>query len=305
MSRYVLCGGSGAIGSALATSLVNDGQEVIVVSRHPAGYHGPGRAVRWDDLASVLDGAKAVANFAGTPVAVRWNKANRQAIVQSRVESVHALAKALATCARPPAAWVQASAVGIYGDREDEILDDTAGPPAPGSRQENFLAQTCRQWEAAAHETSIEGIRQVIVRIGIVMQADAGAGPVLLRLAKFGLGGRAGDGRQWVPWIDARDMTRLLRFVLDDDRCEGIINAVGPNPATNADLMAAFRQVAGRRLGLPAPAWGLGLGRKLIGLPDEAALASTRVVPRRLESIGFAFEHTSLKETADNIAAGR
>ena len=144
----------------------------------------------------------------------------------------------------------------------------------------------------------LPGVRQTVVRIGVVFEARAGAWPVLKRLARFGLGGRAGSGRQWVPWIAADDLIRVFRLALEDDRVSGVLNAVSPGIERNADVMRFARERAGMPLGLPAPAWGIRLGRRVAGVPDEVALFGQRAVPRRLEALGFAFEHPALTPAA-------
>lgn len=289
--RVVICGGSGAVGQRLAKSLVADGRDVVIVSRSPGGYKGPGRAIAWEELAPSLDGAAGVVNLAGAPVAQRWTKRALKMIERSRVESVEKVVAALRQADRPPQAWVQASAVGYYGDRGDEELAENA-PPGEG-----VLASICQAWEAAA-AVEVEGVRQAIVRIGVVFERDAGAWPVLRRLARFGLGGRAGDGRQWVPWIAAEDLTRIFRLALDDERASGVINAASPRIARNADVMRFARAQADMPIGLPAPAWGIRLARKTVGVPDEIALASQRAVPNRLAELGFTFAHPALTPQA-------
>lgn len=298
-NRVVICGGSGTLGQPLAASLVREGREVVIVSRSPDRYAGPGRAIAWEGLAAECDGAAAVVNLAGKSVACRWSVRNRKEIIASRVRSVTRVADAIKACDRPPAVWVQASAIGVYGDRGDEVLEDDAQPPTSGSRAWNFLAGVCTSWESAARACRPAQVRQVILCIGVVLQPDAGAWPTLERLAKLGLGGRAGEGRQFVPWIDSRDMMRLFRFVLDSP-LEGTVNAVGPNPVRNEELMAHARRRVGRRLGLRAPAGALRLGQALIGVPAEPALASCRAVPKRLLDFGFEFQHSEL---GDNVPA--
>ena len=289
-TRVFIAGGSGALGRPLAASLADDGVEPVTVSRSPGRYVGPGRAVSWDDLQRELSGAAGVVNLTGESVAQRWTRRSIARMTSSRVEATRRVVVALREADRPPPVWVQASAVGIYGDRGEEELDESS-PPGEG-----VLADICRAWEAAA-DVDVAGVRRVVVRIGVVLQEDAGAWPVLTRLAKLGLGGKAGDGRQFVPWISGEDMTRVFRFCLDDQRVHGVVNAVAPGVVRNAELMAHVRRRVGRSMGVPTPAWGIRVARHVLGVPDEPALASERVVPRRLEAMGFAFREPTLKES--------
>ena len=270
--RHVICGGTGAIGRRLAASLEADGHNVTIVGRR-----GP---TTWDELPRVIEGAASVVNLAGKPVACRWTRVNLREIARSRVETTAAVRRAVEGADRPPRAWVQASAVGFYGSRGDDVLDESE---AAG---EGVLADICRAWEA-------EATGAIVARVGVVLQRDAGAWPVLKRLARLGLGGRAGDGRQWVPWLDVRDAVRALRFVVGHGGA-GAFNVCSPNPVTNAELMRQARRAAGVRVGAATPAWAIRLGRRVAGVPDEPALASLRCVPTRLLEVGFEFAHPAL-----------
>ena len=273
--RHVICGGTGAIGRRLAASLEADGRDVTIVGRH-----GP---TTWDELPRVIEAAASVVNLAGKPVGCRWTASNLRAITASRVKTTAAVRRAVEGADRPPRAWVQASAVGLYGSRGDEVLDESEAGEAAG---EGVLADVCRAWEAEA-----TGAR--IARIGVVLQRDAGAWPVLTRLAKIGLGGRAGDGRQWVPWVDVRDAVRALRLLIDRGGA-GAFNVCSPGPVRNAELMRQARRAVGARAGLATPAWAIRVARRVAGVPDEPALASLRCVPRRLLDAGFRFDHPTL-----------
>jgi uncharacterized protein (TIGR01777 family) len=218
-------------------------------------------------------------------VARPWTRRTLADIRDSRTGTSARVAEAIRQADRPPAVWIQASAVGYYGDRGDDPLGDDA---APGR---GTLSDICRAWEAAA--TPVTGVRQVILRIGVVLQRDAGAWPVLRRLARLGVGGPVGNGQQWVPWIDIRDAITGIETTLNH-RVEGPVNLVSPEPVSNARLMQEVRRSVDRRLGLGTPAFALRLGRRILGLPDEAVLHSQRAVPTKLLQLGMAFTHDHL-----------
>lgn len=296
---YILAGGSGLLGRALAEALAADGAEVIVLTRSPQGHRGPGRALAWDgehvgDWAGALAGAAGVVNLAGRNVATRWTAEARREILASRVQSAIVIGQAIAQCANPPGAWVNASAVGIFGDRGDEILAEDAAPAPPGA---DFLGDVCRAWEAAVnHAHAGPQVRKVILRFGAVFSRAGGALPMLERITRLFAGGRLGSGRQWVPWIHVDDAVAAIRWSLGTVSAAGTYNLTSPNPLTNADLMRALRRAWKRPPAPPAPAWAAKLAGRVLGLPLEPALASTRAIPRRLTDEGFAFRHPDLGE---------
>ena len=303
--RHVLAGGSGMLGQALASALMADGADVVVLTRSPDAYRGPGRAVGWDGetagaWAGELDGAASVVNLAGASVASRWTGRKRGEILVSRTNSVRAVERAVRRCDAPPAVWLQASAVGIYGDRGDAILPDDAAIPQTGA---GFLVEVCRLWETDFERaaSAAQDFRPVTLRIGVVLGRGGGAWPALRMLTKGFLGGRVGDGRQWVPWIHQQDWTAAVRFLMGRPDLSGVFNLVGPNPARNAELMAATRSSLGRPPALPAPAWAMRLGQRTLGLPAETVLASQRAVPARLLAAGFTFEFPTLDAAVENL----
>ena len=295
--RYILAGGSGLLGDALARSLTEDGAAVVVLTRSPTAYRGVGRAIAWDgehvgEWAAELEGAAGVVNLTGRNVNTRWTAAARRDILLSRVASANVIAEAIRRCQTPPPVWVNAGAVGIFGDRGDEVLADDAAPAAPGS---DLLADVCRAWEAAVENAELlPGVRRVILRFGVVLSHAGAALPMLVRITRLFAGGRLGSGRQWVPWIHVDDALGAVRWALSSDAAAGAHNTTSPNPVTNAELMRTLRQVLKRPPAPPAPAWAARIGGKVLGIPIEPALASTRAVPRRLQEAGFAFAYPDL-----------
>ena len=247
----------------------------------------------WDPKAGRLDsaaaeGADAVVHLAGENVASgRWTAERRAEIRDSRVLGTRFLAERLAALARPPSVMVAASAIGFYGNSGDTVQTE-AGPPGRG-----FLAEVCRDWETAGEAAVRKGIRVVQLRIGPVLSPKGGALRQMLPIFKLGLGGRVGDGRQWMSWITLGDLVRVVEHVLADGDLRGAVNAVAPQPMRNSEFTSTLARVLGRPALLPVPAFVL---RAVFGeMADEMLLSSTRVVPERLRERGFYFEHPELE----------
>jgi hypothetical protein len=274
--KILVSGASGLIGSSLVRRLAASNEVVRLVRRGPS----PGTAeLQWDPTAAAIDaerleGFDAVVHLAGENIGSgRWTAAKKARIRDSRAEG-RFLAKTLAGLARPPKVLVSASAVGFYGNRGDEELDESS---VPG---EGFLAEVCRDWEAAASAASEAGIRVVLSRFGVVLAREGGALARLLPLFRFGLGGRLGSGRQFMSWIALDDAVRAVEFVLENDSLRGPINVTSPQPVTNREFTEALASVLRRPALLPAPAMLL---RAALGeMADEMLLSSARVFPRRL-----------------------
>jgi uncharacterized protein (TIGR01777 family) len=296
--RVAVSGSSGLIGTALCRALVGRGDEVVRLVRRPPG---PGEAA-WDPAAGRVDegalaGADAVVNLAGAGIGDRrWTPGRRRELVASRVDATSVLARALAAAGERPRVLVNASAVGVYGDRGDELLDETS---APGS---GFLADLCGRWEQATAPAAEAGVRVLCMRSGIVLSAAGGALGRQLPLFRLGLGARLGSGRQWVSWISIQDEVGALLHVLDHDDLHGPVNAVAPGAVTNRQLTAALGRVLRRPavLAVPAPLLRAALGRELA---DEALLASQRVRPAVLERSGYRFAHPDLDGALEALLA--
>ena len=296
-SRGVLVSGAtGLVGARLAASLVRRGDAVRVLTRDPeAAARRLGvrvSAVAWDGLSvpgEALTGASAVVHLAGEPVfAGRLTPERRRRIRSSRIEGTRSLARAIGALPRAqrPRTLVCASAVGYYGDRGDERLPEEA-PPGRG-----FLADVCRDWEAAAVTAEAHGARVACLRVGIVLAREGGALPRMALPFRFGAGGRLGDGRQWFPWIHIDDLVALTLAILDDDGIRGPVNASAPEPVRNAELTQTLARVLHRPAPLPVPAFAL---RLALGELADELLGSRRVVPACALAHGFAFAHADLE----------
>jgi uncharacterized protein (TIGR01777 family) len=287
--KVVVTGASGLIGTALVSSLRSDGHDVVRLVRHAASK--PDEA-SWDPAHRLLDpsalaGSDAVVHLAGAGVGdKRWSDAYKKTILDSRIDGTSTIASALASLDSPPGVLVSASAVGFYGERGDDVLDESA-PLGSG-----FLADVVRQWEAATAPASDAGVRVVHIRSGLVLSADGGVLGKTLPLFKLGLGGRLGSGRQWMPWIALPDEVAAIRFLLDAPAVSGAVNLSAPGPVRNIEYTHAVARAVHRPTLAPVPRFALRAA--LAGFADEGALVSQRAVPRRLLDAGFEFGYTSL-----------
>ena len=286
--RVLVSGARGLVGAALAAALRAGGDEVLSLTRRP---RGPGET-GWDPGAGRLEardleGLDAVVHLAGEPIAARWTPARREAIRASRVTGTRLLAERLAALERPPAALVSVSAIGIYGDRGEERLDETS-PPGEG-----FLAGVCREWEAAAAPAAARGIRLVQPRLGLVLTPRGGALARLLPLYRLGLGGPLGRGRAWWSWVALDDVVAVLARACRDPGLSGPVNLTAPVPVRNGEFSRVLARVLGRPALLPVPPLAL---RAMFGeMARETLLAGARVAPARLVAAGHAFRFPELE----------
>jgi uncharacterized protein len=295
--RVVVTGSTGLIGQALCSHLTGSGHHVVRVVRRPV--RPDESAVRWAPEAGTIDvggleGVDAVVNLAGAGIGdSRWSEARKRVLDESRTRSTALLVGVLADLDCKPRVLVSASAIGIYGERADEILTEQS-PPG-----DDFLASLCVRWEAEAAPAAEAGIRVASVRTGVVLSRQGGALPKLLRLFKLGLGGRFGSGAQWWSWITLDDEIRALAWLLEND-VRGPVNLTAPTPVTNREFTRVLSTVLSRAARLPVPRFGPKL---LLGseLADALLFTSARVRPAVLESSGFAFSHASLEAGLRNM----
>ena len=289
--KIVIAGGAGALGRRISAMLLERGDEVVVLTRSPSATASP-RQVGWDgrtvgEWAPELSGA-AVINLAGALVDRRPTAANVELLTRSRVEPTAALVAAAAQAEVRPPVWLQASTLAIYGDAGEAVLDESAAP-ADGPPQ---MAGVARAWEAAVSGAGAD--RVVVMRTGIVLDRDTPALDRLSGLAKWGLGGRIGSGRQWVSWIHIADFLSAVQTFLSDGRFEGVVHVTAPNPVRNSDLMAGLRTVLHRPLAPPTPPAVVRLGGALLRTDPALALTGRRCVPSRLLEHGFDFRYPEL-----------
>ena len=295
--KIVIPGGSGQIGTMLSRAFAANGHEVVIFSRKSQRLAL--KTVEWDartlgPWTAELDGADVVINLAGRSVNCRYNAANRREMLTSRVDSTLAIGKAIANAARPPKVWLQASTATIYAHRYDAANDEATGilggdePNAPYTWR--FSIDVAKAWEQAAMEANVPGTRCVLMRAAMTMSPDrGGVFDVLLSLVRRRLGGRNGDGKQYVSWIHERDFINAVNWLIANDLA-GPVNIASPNPLPNAEFMAALRAAAGIKVGLPAKRWMLELCAVFLQTETELILKSRRVVPGKLLASGFAYQ---------------
>lgn len=287
--RVAITGSSGFLGSALAAELAREGVELIRLRR---AKHVAAPDVSWDPAAGVLDpasleGMDIIINLAGEPIARRWTEARKRAIVESRVQGTTLLARTIASLRRPPRVFLSGSAIGIYGDRGDEELDEGS------SRGTDFLAATASAWESATEPAQRAGVPVVLLRTGIVLGRTGGALAKLLVPFRLGAGGPLGAGRQWMSWIGLADWIAATKYLMEKG-ASGPVNVVAPNPVPNVVFVRTLARVLGRPAIARVPKWVIEMTFGEMG--RATLLAGQRVHPRRLTSAGFEFISPTLEQ---------
>ncbi|RIK73902.1 MAG: TIGR01777 family protein [Planctomycetota bacterium] len=297
----LVTGGTGFIGRKLLARLERPAvlsRDAVRAEKELAAYSA--RAFAWSPLASpppmeAFAGVDTVFNLAGEPVGDRrWNAAKKQAIRESRVLGTRNLVDAVAKLDARPRVLVSASAVGYYGDRGDELLDESSSPA------DDFLAQVCVEWEREAARAEALGVRVVQVRTGVVLGKEGGALPKMLFPFKLGLGGRLGSGKQWMPWIHINDVVGIMLHAATNDQVRGPINAVAPSSATNAEFTKALGKALGRPTIFPMPA---AIFELLVGEFAQIVLSSQKIAPRVARDTGYRFQHPEIHEALRDIVA--
>lgn len=306
--KIVIPGGSGQVGVMLSRHFHANCHEVVVLSRTPTP--APWRVVAWDaeslgPWVAELDGADAVVNLAGRSVNCRYTPTNRKLITESRVRSTEVVGKAVGAAKTPPRVWLQASTATIYAHRFDAANDERTGilggtePDLPDTWK--FSYGVCRAWEDTLAVAETPTTRKVAMRAAMVMSPDrGGVFDTLLWLVRRRLGGRAGDGQQFVSWVHETDFVRAVEWLIDHDMT-GPVNIAAPNQLPNAAFMRALRRAWGVRLGLPAARWMVELGVWAMRTESELVLKSRRVVPGRLLEAGFTFRFPTWPEAVADL----
>jgi uncharacterized protein (TIGR01777 family) len=294
--NILISGSTGLIGSELVSLLTENHHRIIRLVRRPRT--GPGE-IHWDPNAGTLnpqalEGIDAVVHLAGENIASgRWTAERKRRIRESRIKGTQLLAQSLSRLFDPPKVMVSVSAVGYYGDRGDERLDEESDPGT------GFLPDLCQQWEGATHAAMLRGIRVVIPRVGMVLSANAGALPLMLRAFRLGVGGKIGSGRQYMSWIAIQDLVGMIHHVINNPFIHGPVNAVSPNPVTNQEFSKTLAATLSRPSIFALPAFA---ARLIFGeMADGALLASTRAFPERLKQSGFKFRFPDLESALIQI----
>jgi len=293
-SRILVSGVSGPIGTALLPSLKTRGYEVTRLVRGSTAGDGQ---VPWDPARpippEVVSGFDAVIHLAGESIVGRWTADKKLKIRDSRVVGTANLAQALAQAKNKPQVFICSSAVGVYGDRGDEVLNEES---APG---QGFLPDVCREWEAATQPAIDSGIRTVQIRTGVVLSPTGGALGKMLTPFKMGVGGRIGNGRQWMSWIDVQDMVGAIHHILKSDLLHGPVNLVAPKPVTNTEFTQTLASVLSRPAIFPVPAFVVKLVFGEMG--ETVLLGSQRVEPAQLVGSGYPFRFSDLRASLQTM----
>jgi len=294
--KVLISGSHGLVGQALIESLTNDGHEIHrLVRRRAVGSS----EIEWHPNQGQIDAEHlerfdAVVHLAGESIASgRWSAEKKQKIRDSRVEGTRLLSRSLQQLSQPPASFVCASAIGYYGNRGDQVLTEES---SPGN---DFLSQVCVEWEEATQPAIEKGIRTVNARFGIILDKEGGALAKMLPPFRMGVGGRIGDGKQWMSWIALDDVIGGLRLAMTNQTLLGAVNFVAPHPVTNAEFTRALGRVLSRPTLFPIPAFGV---RLVFGeMADSLLLASQRVEPARLKDLDYEFKHSEIGPTLSHV----
>lgn len=307
--KIVIPGGSGQVGTVLARAFQTDGHDVVVLSRKPSS--APWRTALWDakslgPWADEIDGADVVVNLAGRSVNCRYTPDKRKEITDSRVDSTIVVGQAIAQASKPPPVWLQASTATIYAHRYDAPNDEYTGimggsePSAPDTWR--FSIDVAKAWEQALDDSVTPRTRKVKMRSAMTMSPDRGGiFDTLLGLVRLGLGGTAGDGRQYISWVHDQDFIRSIYWLIEHEDLADAVNIASPNPLPNREFMRTLREAWGTKIGLPAMPWMLEVGAWLMKSETELILKSRRVVSTRLEQSGFEFRFPDWEDAARDL----
>ncbi|MBS1853355.1 MAG: TIGR01777 family oxidoreductase [Acidobacteria bacterium] len=313
MQRIVLAGGSGQVGSILARHFHTQGCEVVVLSRQP--YSAPWQVAAWDAVTlgpwrEMLEGTDVLINLTGRSVNCRYTEKNKRLIKESRVQSTRILGEAIAQMAKPPRLWMNASTATIYRHSFDRAMDEDTGEIGGHEREKDapstwrFSIDVATRWEQAFFSAATPKTRKIALRSAMTMSPSRGGiFDELLRIVRFGLGGAAASGKQFISWIHDADFIRAIDFLIAHEEYMGPFNLAAPNPLPNRDFMKALRQAWGISIGLPATQWMLKAGAVFLGTETELILKSRRVVPGRLLDSGFSFQFPEWPAAAKDLVA--
>jgi uncharacterized protein len=298
--RILITGASGLVGKALQEAFKEKGYEMLLASRSEPKDD---KHIKWtvedgfrDEDLGRLEGLDAIVHLAGESVSgLRWTDEKKKSIRDSRVMGTRTVIDAISKLSSRPKVLVAASAIGFYGERGEEELTEAS------SVGTGFLAEVSKEWEAESRRAEDAGVRTVLLRTGIVLSKDGGALATMLTPFKLGVGGVVGSGKQWMSWISLDDVIAIINYALQNENIRGAVNVVSPNPATNEEFTKTLGEVLYRPTFLPLPEFAVSM---LFGeMGDALLLASTKVIPKRLQNAGFEFKYPNLKEAVEHAVS--
>jgi len=305
--QIVIAGGSGFLGQALATHFLKAKWAVVILTRSPGQTGLAGRQVGWDartlgDWVKEVEGSAAVINLTGKSVNCRYNARNRKEIFESRINSTRVLGEAIGQCVQPPPVWLNASTATVYRHTFGDPWDESGQTEATAEAKDRFSVEVAWAWEKALNDATTPRTRKVTLRLAMVLGLGKNSVfPVLRRLSRLGLGGRMGNGRQFVTWIHETDCCRAVNWLIRHDDFQGPVNLTAPNPIPNAEMTRTLREVCGVPFGLPASDWMLEVGAFVLRTETELLIKSRRVIPGRLLKSGFEFQFPSIREAFEDL----
>lgn len=303
--KIVLAGGNGYLGNVLAKHFSSLADEVVILARKPKANDGNIKTLLWDgktmgDWANSLSDTDLLVNLCGKNVNCRYTEQNKKEIFDSRLVPTRLLGKAIEGLKNPPKLWINITSATVYRHAEDHEQDEFTGEIGKG-----FSVEVCKAWENSFFETETPQTRKIALRMGIVLGLQDGAFPRLLNLVKLGMGGKQGNGQQYMSWIHEADAARSIEWLLNHPEIKGVVNCTAPNAIKNDLFMRSIRKAYGIYFGLPTPAWLLGIGAKIIGTETELILKSRWVKPAVLLNGGFEFKYGVVKEAVEALSAQR
>ncbi|MBO9674959.1 MAG: TIGR01777 family oxidoreductase [Sphingobacteriaceae bacterium] len=299
--KVVLAGGNGYLGHVLAKHFSPITDEIVILSRKAQPKQGNIKTMVWDgkttgDWTSALQNADLLVNLCGKNVNCRYTEKNKKEIFDSRLIPTGLLGKTIEKMENPPKLWINITSATIYRHAEDHYQDEFTGEIGEG-----FSIEVCKAWENSFFETNTPNTRKIALRMGIVLGLKDGAFPRLLNLVKLGIGGKQGNGEQYMSWIHEEDAAGSISWLLDHPEIEGIVNCTAPEAIKNRDFMRSIRKAFGRNFGLPTPALLLAVGAKIIGTETELVLKSRWVKPTILLNSGFTFKYPTIEHAVQDI----
>jgi len=300
-NKIVLAGGNGYLGQVLAKHFSPITDEVVILSRKPRTAKGNIKTIVWNgqtkgEWVKAFENSDLLINLCGKNVNYRYTVKNKEEIIQSRLQPTVLLGKVIQNLANPPKLWINITSATIYRHAEDRYQDEIHGEMGTG-----FSVEVCKAWESCFFESATPKTRKIALRMGIVLGKADGAFPRLLNLVKTGLGGKQGNGQQYVSWVHEQDAALSIEWLLQQDKMAGIINCTAPEPVKNHMLMSEMRKVYGINFGLSTPAWLLAIGAKMIGTETELILKSRWVRPTAMLNGGFEFKYPTIEVAVEDI----